>query len=86
MRLCRHAAQGSLSCGADILPVHAPVQPAWSTIGAVMSWSEAWGLKMPLHGCVVTLRKASRRERGQSACSCPCTASMVNYRGCDVMV
>ena len=60
-RLSRHAVQGSLSGGPGIVPVHAPVQPAWSTVGTVMSWSEAWGFLVPLHDCVVTLCRARRK-------------------------
>ena len=49
------------------MPVHALTQPAWSTIGAVKSWSEAWGLLVPLRDCGVTLRKV-RRKVAQADC------------------
>ena len=48
-RLCRNAVQGPSPWDAGRVPVHAPVQPAWSTIGAVMSCSEVWSLTMPWH-------------------------------------
>ena len=47
--MCRYAAQGPSPGGTGRVPVHAPVQPAWSTIGAVMSTSEALGLLVPSH-------------------------------------
>ena len=57
-RLCRQAVQGSLSCGAGRVPVHAPVQPAWSAVRPVMSGLRVGALRCCSTGCVVTLRRA----------------------------